>query len=294
MADQKREEPIIIKKIKKGGHAAHHGGAWKVAYADFVTAMMAFFLVMWVMGLSVKSKKAIAGYFEKPGVFSFMTGKALPVDMENKMARYQLVKDASSVSNYSEKGGEQDYIKDEKIIKAIADSNLAAQELIKKGKEFQDKLEATMTQNPGLKELESSIKFEVSNEGLRIELLESRESVFFEVGSAKLKKESKQLIKKLAEEIGKLPNPVQVEGHTDSRPFSDNGYTNWELSADRANASRKILEDNGLWENQISKVTGYADRKPRSPENPFDISNRRISILLEYMKTDTFIAEEKK
>jgi len=144
--------------------------------------------------------------------------------------------------------------------------------------------------NPNLAEMLKSVQFELTKEGLRIELIESKESVFFEVGSAKLKPAAKELLASLAKEIGKLPNYVEVEGHTDSRQYSkQSGYTNWELSADRANAARKVLEENGLWEGQIVKVTGFADKKLKNPENPFDYSNRRTTILIKNISTEEIL-----
>lgn len=137
--------------------------------------------------------------------------------------------------------------------------------------------------SPNLKNLLSSLKVEVTDQGLRIEMVESKDNVFFEVGSAKLTKEALDILNKISMEVGKIPNYVEIEGHTDSRPFGNGrGYSNWELSGDRANAARRVLELGGLWEGQVVSVAGYADRKLRSTENPFDVSNRRVSILVKF------------
>ena len=128
----------------------------------------------------------------------------------------------------------------------------------------------------------------------KIELIETSESVFFEIGSANLKKGAKIILDKLGKEIGKLPNPVEIEGHTDSRKYSSGAaYTNWELSADRANSTRRFLEGHGFWDGQVTQVTGFADRKLKTPENPFDIKNRRIAILIRYLKESDFTGNKK-
>lgn len=299
---EKREEPVIIKKIKKGGHGGHHGGAWKVAYADFVTAMMAFFLVMWILGLSESSKKSIASYFDKPGAFSFMTGKALPVGMESSgKANYKYENPPAGIDNFTERGGPSDYegntrfanldsAQRAELVEALRDSAVAAKALEQRKEEVGKLLDSMISESPALQDLSESIKIRLDEEGLRIDLLETRENLFFSVGSSNLTKAAVELLKKLAAELGKTTNNLRVEGYTDSRPYSSaQGYSNWELSADRANAARRILETNGLWSGQVSSVTGYADRKLYNQENPFDVTNRRVSILLEYQKAENFM-----
>lgn len=292
------EQPIIIKKKKVSGHGGHHGGAWKVAYADFVTAMMAFFLVMWIMGLGENSKRAVASYFREPGAFSFTTGKALPIDMNVKNINATGEQSEAPYDNFSERGGVLgsdpvaflDSANSLVIDKAIADSTQAAKRLEQFQNDFKEYVEEMQYKNPDLKELLSSLDVELSTEGLRIELIESSESVFFEVGSASLTKPAQEILLKLAKEIGKLPNFVEIEGHTDSRPYgSKRGYTNWELSTDRGNSARKLLENNGLWQGQLQSVVGFADRRLRVANNPFDLSNRRISILIRQMQATNFI-----
>lgn len=297
---EKREEPVIIKKIKKGGHAGHHGGAWKVAYADFVTAMMAFFLVMWIMGLSQASKKDIASYFEDPGAFSFTTGKALPLGLTSTMkAQYKSTAEATNYDTFTERGGPNasdsrlatlDSTGRENLVKALKDSVVAAKVLETKEEEVKKLIDSAVKESPGLKELSESIKVKLDQEGLKIELLETRENLFFEVGSSRLTKQAINLLHMLGAELGKLPNYLRMEGHTDSRPYSSSSsVTNWELSTERANAARRIMEKSGVWEGQITQVTGYADRKLLNKENPFDVANRRISIMVEYLKADNFM-----
>lgn len=300
MADDEqkhKEEPIIIKK-KKGhhGHAAH-GGSWKVAYADFVTAMMAFFIVMWILGQSEQIRQMVSAYFKDPGAFNFITGKrTVPIKIdvfENPETGKGEGKEKHQFTFFLPPE-QQDTLAEkvsEKLKRqAIQDSIKAVERVKSVAQEFQQVLQESAAKIPKLKDLLNSIQFEFTKEGLRIELIESRESVFFEVGSAKLKPEAKEVLATLAKEIGKLPNFVEVEGHTDSRQYAKGAtYTNWELSADRANAARKVLEENGLWEGQIIRVTGFADKRLKYPENPFDFRNRRTSILIKNISTEEIL-----
>ncbi len=304
MADEQRghkEQPIIIKKIKKGGGHGHHGGAWKVAYADFVTAMMAFFIVMWILASSEQVKQQVSEYFNNPSEFDIFTGEkktgSVPVDIDLGMTQKKL-------GEGDGKGGKESIIKFDSettdslmsklLHKAINDSILAHQRVEQIGKEIEKKLKDLISNRPDLEKILSSIKIEMTNEGLRIELIETSESLFFEVGSARLSREAVGILSQLAGEIGKLPNYVEIEGHTDSRGYKYGAdYSNWELSADRANSARRILERNGFWEGQAVKVTGFADQKLRNPENPFDVVNRRVSILIKQMNSNQFLPDSR-
>ncbi len=240
MPDQ--EQPIIVVK-KKVSHGGHHGGAWKVAYADFVTAMMALFIVLWLLSSDEKVKKAVGGYFQDPtGV-----GKQMGSNMSGVDEGLQL--DKEDMDNLKEK------------------------------------LEAALKQTPDFQKFSRNIQITVTGEGLRIELLESEKGVFFQSGNAKPSAFGEELIAKLASELGKLPNHLYIEGHTDSKPFSDgeSGYSNWELSADRANAARRIMMASGLRADQIGQVRGFADQKLRSKNDPTNASNRRISVIVQYL-----------
>ena len=244
MAVQKPEsQPIIIKK--KIVHGGHHGGAWKVAYADFVTAMMALFIVLWLMGSSEPVKKAVAGYFRDPSGKSADQGSALGGVGENIAVR-----------------------KD--------DMN-----------KLKDKLESAMKQTPELERLRNQVQMTVTGEGLRIELLESDVGTFFQSGNAHPSEGGKEMLKMLAVELGKMPNRLLMEGHTDSQPFaaSSAGYSNWELSADRANSARKLMQESGLGVDQVAEVRGYADQHLRKPAEPTNASNRRVSIVVKYLGT---------
>jgi chemotaxis protein MotB len=261
MNQNNEETPIRIVK-KKSGHAGHHGGAWKVAYADFVTAMMSLFIVLWIIGQSKPVKESVASYFKDPGAF-----------FENS--------------------------KSSGVLEGMESSQkpLSPDEMMKREKAEQERLETMgktimegLSKDPTLTGLKNQIKIEVIDEGLRIELREASQSFFFDIGTAKLKDEAVRILTIIAQEVGKLPNKVIVEGHTDSRQYSRvDGYTNFELSADRANSARRVLATKGLRESQIAQVRGYADSQLRDKNDPYDVINRRISIIIKKMegkKTD--------
>jgi chemotaxis protein MotB len=240
MPDSLLDQPIIIKK--KIVHGGHHGGAWKVAYADFVTAMMALFIVLWLMGSSEPVKKAVAGYFKDPSGRGTQNGSGQSGANENIGIR----KDDMS--------------------------------------KLKEKLEAAIRQSPNVAKLKDQVQMTVTGEGLRIELLESAVSSFFETGIAQPTEAGHEMLALLASELGKLPNRLSVEGHTDSSPYiSANGYSNWELSSDRANAARKLVQESGVRANQVADVRGYADQRLRKPEDPTSATNRRVSIVVKYL-----------
>jgi chemotaxis protein MotB len=235
-----KTQPIIIKR--KGGHAGHHGGAWKVAYADFVTAMMALFIVLWLMGSSEKVKKAVSGYFNDPKG----TGKLMGTLMTGTGT-------------------------------GVTVAQVSTDQLQK----LKDKLEEEIKARKDLEKLSKQIEITITPEGLRIELIEGKDGTFYELGSAKLSASGQTLLALLGSELKTLPNSLLIEGHTDSTPYSsDAGYSNWDLSADRANAARRLLQQDGVRVNQVTQVRGYADQMPRVKDNPTDPSNRRVSILV--------------
>jgi len=234
--------PIIIKK--RMAHGEHHGGAWKVAYADFVTAMMALFIVLWLMSSSEPVKKAVAGYFRDP------SGKA--------------------ADNGSGQGGVGENL------------SLGKDDMGK----LKQTLESAMKQSPELEKLKNQVNMTVTGEGLRIELLESEVGTFFESGNANPSASGKDMLRMMSAELGKLPNRLLMEGHTDARAFAArNGYSNWELSSDRANSARKVMQEGGLHAGQVAEVRGYADQRLRKPEDPDNASNRRVSIVVKYLNT---------
>jgi|UniRef100_A0A7V6A283 chemotaxis protein MotB len=252
-------EPRIIKK-KKGAGGGAHGGAWKVAYADFVTAMMALFIVLWIMSQSQSIRQNVAQYFKNPGILPGATG----------------LMDTSDLGGEMPAPGHSQDLQRPAPIKPDVSSDTGTLEQTKK------RITEIIAQLPELSLLKDQIAIEINKDGLRIELLDKENSHFFEVGSANLKPETKALLKLIAEELGKLPNHIAVEGHTDSRPYGTKNYTNWELSADRANAARRILEENGIKPGQITSIKGCADRNLRNPTDPLDYQNRRVSILVRF------------
>jgi chemotaxis protein MotB len=238
-SDQLLVQPIIV--VKKIVHAGHHGGAWKVAYADFVTAMMALFIVLWLLSSSADVKKAVGGYFRDP------TGK--------------------SQQNGTGQSGSSENI-------GIGKDDMG---------KLKDKLEAAIRTAPDVGKLKDQVQMSVTGEGLRIELLESKTDSFFETGNAQPTSSGDEILTLLAAQLGKLPNRLSVEGHTDASPYvSSTGYSNWELSSDRANAARKLIQQSGVRPDQVADVRGYADQKLRKPEDPTSASNRRVSIVVKY------------
>jgi len=241
-----KSRPIIILK-KKGGHGGHHGGAWKVAYADFVTAMMALFIVLWLLNSSKQVQEAVGGYFKDPTGTSKKVGSNMLGAGEN----FILTRD-----------------------------NMP---------KLKEQLQQAMQQMADFEKLKNHIEMTVTTEGLRIELSESDSGTFFDNGSAQLNADGANLLNMLASELAGLPNKLSIEGHTDSRPYAPSAaYGNWELSADRANAARRVMQANGIRADQVSQVRGFADQRLRKADAPLDPSNRRISVIVQYiLKNDT-------
>jgi chemotaxis protein MotB len=237
-----KERPIVVVRKKVSGHGGHHGGAWKVAYADFVTAMMALFIVLWLTSADEVVKQAVAGYFNDPTGAGKLAGLA-----------------AAGLGHAIE---------------------IPKDDMVK----LREKIQQALAQTPNFKSLQNNIEITITADGLRIELLETEAGMFFESGKAVPTETGAELLARLAVELGKMPNTMLIEGHTDSKPFaSDNAYSNWELSTDRANSARKLMEGHGLRPAQVNQVRGYADRELRHPENPQHASNRRISVIVQYL-----------
>lgn len=235
------KRPVIILK-KAAGHGGHHGGAWKVAYADFVTAMMALFIVLWLMNSSKQVQEAVGGYFKDPTGTSKKVGSNMMGAGEN----FTLTRD-----------------------------NMP---------KLKEQLQSAMQQMADFENLKNHIEMTVTSEGLRIELSESASGTFFDTGSTKLKPDGEQLLITLAQELGALPNKLSIEGHTDSQPYAPSAtYGNWELSTDRANTARRVMQASGIRSNQVTQVRGFADQHLRKPEAPLDPANRRISLIVQYI-----------
>ena len=292
--------PRIIIKKKKAGHAAHHGGAWKVAYADFVTAMMALFMVLWLLTQAdVKLRSEIARYFRDPGV---LPGGAVIASAENPaMSRDPQVveRDFLLVPNKRlrkadlahgrpatpAREGETNSLRDEARARARAAtlSGTEQESLEQHAQAIQKAIHKTLEDHPELAALRKQVLVEVADEGLRVQVVDrewAREGLLFDLASAKLKPALALVLGRIARVLGELPNPVHVGGDTDSRPFAlGSRRSNWDLSFERADAARRILEAKGLRSRQLSRVLAYADSRPLIASDPLAAANRRISIL---------------
>jgi len=252
-------QPVIIVK-KKINHGGHHGGAWKVAYADFVTAMMAFFLVMWLVGQSKAVRSSVAGYFRDPSIFDQARSDGPIAGGDLKLAPEAAPKNEASNGD------------------GMAESERAALE------ETAKRIRQRLAESPDLRSLGKQIEITVTRDGLRIELVDAESQTFFASGSAALAVGTEKVLQLIARELGTLKNSIVIEGHTDSRPYAATDiYSNWELSADRANAARRVMERSGLHAGQVRNVRGYADRQLRVSDAPLDPHNRRVSVIVEHL-----------
>ena len=250
MSDQAPAPTIVIIK-KKSGHGGHHGGAWKVGYADFVTAMMALFIVLWLLNTSEKVKQAISAYFRDP----------------------------------------------HSVGKELGSATTGTGETVSVGKDdmgmLKEKLELAMKKSPEFEKLKDYVLFTVTGEGLRVEMLETENGMFFQSGSPAPTGVGQELIEQMAREIGRLPNDLLIEGHTDAGPYSGRtGYTNWELSTERANAARRLMEASGVRPGQVVEVRGFADRQLRLKDSPEAASNRRVSVIVRYQNASADAGKE--
>ncbi len=246
------QAPIIVIKRKKQAHG-HHGGAWKVAYADFVTAMMALFIVLWLLSSSEQVQKAVGGYFTDPTGSGKELGNGL---------------------------------------RGIGGESLTVVNKMDMSK-LKDRLDQAVKQTAPLQKIKEHVVMTVTGEGLRVELTEGQQAgFFFQSGSPDPSGMGKDMLSTLAAEIGKLPNTVIIEGHTDNKALSKKDYTNWELSTDRANTARRWMEQNGMRPDQVVQVRGYADQKPRDSTSADDPSNRRITVIIQNPEDKTGFGAE--
>jgi chemotaxis protein MotB len=278
--DAKKLQPIIIKRIKKGGHGAH-GGAWKIAYADFVTAMMAFFLLMWLLGSTTEGdKKGIADYFSAPLKLSLMSSGSGAGDASHVI-----------------KGGGQDLSRTTGQVKrgdieaprsTVNLHQLKAEQIraeVARLEDLKRKVEERLSGNGKLAGMNSQIQLEMTGDGLRIQIVDQDNRPMFASGSAVVQPAMRELLHELGGVLADVPNRLTLEGHTDALPFGgvgngERGYSNWELSADRANASRRELVGGGLPEEQVLRVQGLAASNPFDRRDPAAPANRRISIIV--------------
>ncbi|MFA9217335.1 MAG: flagellar motor protein MotB [Sphingomonadaceae bacterium] len=273
--------PIIVKRIKKSG-GGHHGGAWKIAYADFVTAMMAFFLLMWLLGSTTKGDlNGISEYFKTPLKVAMAGG------------------DGSGDSSSIIKGGGKDLTRRDGQVQAGDDPsvkktfNLTAAKQALEREEAQrlaalkEKIESKMESNPLLKKYKNQLLLDFTSEGLRIQIVDEQNRPMFSLASATLQPYTRDILHEIGAVLNDVPNKIGLSGHTDSTPYlSDAGYSNWELSADRANASRRELIVGGMAEGKILRVVGLASAAHLDKQDPFNPINRRISIIVMNKKTE--------
>jgi chemotaxis protein MotB len=243
--------PIVVIRKRKGDHGGHHGGAWKVAYADFVTAMMALFIVLWLMSADKEVQQSVSAYFNNPSGPGKLTGTAV-----------------AGLGNAIE----------------VPKDDMA---------KLREKIQQALKTVPNFRDLKDHVEITVTSDGLRIELLETEAGMFFESGRPLPSETGAELLTRLAEELGKLPNSLLIEGHTDAKPFPGAAYSNWELSSDRANSARKIMQAHGVRPEQVAQVRGFADRQLRHPDDPNGASNRRISVIVQYLETPLKTGSEK-
>ncbi len=288
MAEDKNKRPIVIKRVKKvvGGH---HGGAWKIAYADFVTAMMAFFLLMWLLGSTTKGDlSGIANYFKMPLRVALMGGSGSG--------------DSSSII----KGGGKDLTRSSGQIKEgelpvekkVINIKDAAEEVrrveLEKLKGLKASIEAAINGSDKLRKYKNQILLDMTSEGLRIQIVDDQNRPMFQSGSAELEPYTQEILRAIGQALNDVPNKVSISGHTDATPYAgdDKGYSNWELSADRANATRRELLAGGMNDDKIVRVVGLASAVPFNRADPYDPSNRRISLIVMNKKAEEAAAHD--
>ena len=328
MAEEK--STIIIKK-KKGGHGGAHGGAWKIAYADFVTAMMAFFMVMWLLNTTeAPTRQAIASYFRRPGIFSENPGRAVMTGAAGILPEGVPPSQFKGESEYDGKiqkapksTEETDEIKlaetisgkikelkqlvkkmnDLKVSQSQQDFGAKALEEIEKMQEqrqellnLQEKIKNEIELSPDLKELLGELDVKVDADGLNIEIMDTDKVSMFESGRANINPQAKAAFQKLADLIKPMSNTIDIIGHTDSKPYQskDGSYTNWELSSDRANSARRLMQAQGIAPERFRNIVGRADMEPKIKDKPDAASNRRITLKMRFnVKSRTNIVANK-
>jgi chemotaxis protein MotB len=287
MADEGMR-PIIVKRIKKGGHG-HHGGAWKIAYADFVTAMMAFFLLMWLLGSTTKGDlNGISEYFKTPlkvamqgGSGSGDSSSVIPgggKDLTRKEGQVRLADDpATTKKSYN---------------LTAAKAEMERQETLRL-QQLKEKIEEKIENNALLKKYKDQLLLDFTSEGLRIQIVDEQNRPMFALASSTLQPYTKDILHEIGVVLNEVPNRIGLSGHTDSTPyFTDAGYSNWELSADRANASRRALIAGGMQEAKIMRVVGLGSAVHLDRKDPFNPINRRISIIVMNKKTEEGLLKE--
>ncbi|MBZ2208165.1 flagellar motor protein MotB [Massilia soli] len=279
--------PIIVKRIKKTA-GGHHGGAWKIAYADFVTAMMAFFLLMWLLGSTTKGDlNGISEYFQTPLKVA-MSGGSGSGDSSSVIQGGGT--DMTRRTGQVKKG---DTIPEKKTYDLKAAKAVLEREEVSRLKKLKGKIEAAIEVNPLLKKYKNQLLLDITSEGLRIQIVDEKHRPMFELARAELQPYTREILHVIAIVLNEVPNKVGLSGHTDATPYmSDAGYSNWELSADRANASRRELVLGGLSDDKILRVVGLAAAAHLDKLDPFNPINRRISIIVMNKKTEEAVMRD--
>ena len=281
---EENTQPIIVKKIKKGGHG-HHGGAWKIAYADFVTAMMAFFLLMWLLGGTTKEEKqAISDYFNNPSPI------AGPGGASTSMIKIGGGKDVTYSEGDTKKGSNPDE-KPKKTEETKPEVGKITQDDKQRLLDLKKELEQAIDASEALKPFKDQLLLEITKEGLRIQIVDKENRAMFNSGSAVMQPYASKILNEIGKVINHVPNRISLSGHTDATPYSKFSgiYTNWELSADRSNASRRALVQGGMDEEKVARVVGLSSAVPFDKTNPSNPINRRISIIVLNKETEDAI-----
>lgn len=273
-----RVRPIIVKKIKKTA-AGHHGGAWKIAYADFVTAMMAFFLLMWLLGSSSKAQlEGISEYFKTPLKVALMGGSSVG-------ASDTLIKGGGG-KDMTKKQGQVKPVDGPKGKQKAVDAEEVKKELEKiekvKLEELKKKIEKAIEDSPNLSKFKNQLLLDITTEGLRVQIVDEQNRAMFNSSKAEMQPYAKQILQELGQMLNGVTNKISLSGHTDATPYpnGEKSYSNWELSSDRANASRRELVAGGMDETKLLRVVGLSSASLFDKENPFNATNRRISIII--------------
>lgn len=280
---EKVASPPIIKKIKKHGHG-HHGGSWKIAYADFVTAMMAFFLLMWLVASLNKAQKAgISEYFKQPLKVALFGGDSMGSRQINIKGGGPNIEESDGQVSASNQPLKNDKLAENKeITQQSKDAEL------KKLEELKSQINLSIEQDPALAGLKKQLRMDVVSEGLRIQLIDNQKKPMFDVGSDKVNPEIVPILANIAKLLNSVPNKITIQGHTDASPYQNPeelDYTNWELSSQRANAARRALIAAGMSEDKVMTVSGFSSTVLLDKANPLNPENRRITIIV--MKKDT-------
>ena len=285
MAIDNNKQPIVIKKVFKGG--GHHGGAWKIAFADFATAMMAFFMLLWLMGSTTKEQKAaISEYFNNPSAFEGRSVSPSQAQGEGTGSKPSIVEfeGAIDMAPESPQNAMLEQIQQEQ--QALSAQDEARLEALK------EKLEEAIQESETLAPFKEQLLIEIMPEGLRVQIVDKENRSMFDSGSAVLKGYTEAILKELGGIINQVPNRISITGHTDAKPLAAYNYSNWELSTDRANAARRALISGGMQPDKIGRMVGFASTVPFDRKDPMNPINRRISIIVMNKQTDEAIHEE--